>query len=83
METHPLYISQDLKPIAGYGDTGAEMLAARFIAERMDRFEPWLLAQGLKSSFFQSWIEGQKWRAQQVLNAAGIHPVEGGKEWCP
>jgi hypothetical protein len=55
--------------IAGYGDEGAEMLAARFISERMDRFEPWLHARGVKSSFFRRWVDGQQWRAQQVLDA--------------
>jgi hypothetical protein len=53
--------------IAGYGDEGAEMLAARFISERMDRFEPWLHARGFKSSFFLRWIETQRKRAGNVL----------------
>jgi hypothetical protein len=43
----------DTPLVTGYGDEGAEMLAARFIAERMDRFEPWLHARGEDSDSHQ------------------------------
>jgi hypothetical protein len=66
--------------VTGYGDEGAEMLAARFISERMDRFEPWLHARGVKSSFFQCWIETQQWRAQNVLDAPEKASAEKGRD---
>ena len=54
-------------PVAGYGDKAAEMLVARFVWERMDRFEPWLHAQGFKSSFFQRWIDNQRFSVHQEM----------------
>ena len=54
-------------PIAGYGDKAAKMLVARLVWERMDRFEPWLHEQGFKSSFFQRWIDSQRFRVHREM----------------
>jgi hypothetical protein len=42
--------------LTGYGDEGAELLVARFIAEHWERFEPKLWAMKVNPHIFQRWL---------------------------
>lgn len=46
--------------ITGYGDEGAKMLAAAYIADRFDHFEDWMRGQDFTSPsikrLFQDWM---------------------------
>ena len=48
------------KPIAGYGDEGAEILVARFATERWNRVEPGLWAMGVNPHAFQQCLKRQQ-----------------------
>jgi hypothetical protein len=44
-------------PVSGYGDEGAKILAAAYLADRFEQLESWLHGLGLKSSFMQNWMK--------------------------